>query len=1089
MKSNFKHITAVIVLITTLINTILPFQAFGENVASVQFDGTQSSWAEPEIKEAYELTLTYSDVMSNFKKNITREEFCTLVIKLYEKLTGKIPSAETDPFKDTDNEEILKAYGLGIVKGTSADSFSPANNITRQEICVMISRALTVSIPNLNNDSTVVFPFKDSAKIASWAIDAMKFAYKNEIMKGVSADTIDPLSNTTREQGIVLLLRTYKKYSGATTKGTVKIEPGPKPITNNQKKYEFMVNANNIFFPKFDERIELFVSNKAGKPSTLPIFSAANANKKYYKAYAAILNPITVPNMEIPDLEVPDMPEIKFQPAIKERPTVPVYTKSDFGAFIDKSGDKVRWFAFNLNNATNASKVLWQVSTTQFSGFKDNFKTQPGIVMSGEVSVSSKEFSVDFGKITNSILQSRFSGSNAFKPIAQKQKTYYVRAVPVDNLGSPIGDPGKGIAVLYGETMAAVDENTDSKFELWTPKSYLGSYGSENNDEPRHDPYVNGNIVTVDPKYTTTRLFHFHNIDDKTKKIVIQVFNEDFNAEQDYSNKANIVYEKEYIMPVSNSNLPTTEYTPSILIPFDEFGKNVSEMVEKQYIDYYVRGIAIKEDEQPGRDEISYSDIVNVKYGFGEPVTIIGAPSKYNKTEKIGLSIPSISIVGYKAAEWADPDYLSHFYVFRKPEPKEIFCSWMDLESKEILEPYYSVVMNPLVNDNLTDAEYQKIIDRVLPVGTRVYIPKPVEKDKEWYEELFDGVVGFFKDIASTVAKIYNKIRQTYENLKASLIEAVVSLCPFPELRGYFAAALEGLISYGLASIGIPPTFPNFDKLAEDNIAYFAQLALTEAGVPPNEITDELTEKVAGQMVDEFVNSNKTSDENPISAPFLKFAPEFLYKPAYVEIEIENNTNYPTVSGFIDLNVQFKLDESGIYATSYDPTGLDLTNDTNQYGYDPYGYGLVTAVDYRKHFIYGLNGYTVNYLLGEEAIYEVFKPIVNQKIPVIPPNTTQKLKIYLEPGGFASASRYPTTEGSRYEDFYNMYFNNGNKDYTWFVISQYFPSAEQYLLDKAAKENTIFLFDSKTDYEYTNEHTYSGYGHGQLMQMPVSQDW
>jgi hypothetical protein len=32
-----------------------------------------------------------------------------------------------NPFKDTTNPEILKAYDLKIVKGTSADTFSPLN--------------------------------------------------------------------------------------------------------------------------------------------------------------------------------------------------------------------------------------------------------------------------------------------------------------------------------------------------------------------------------------------------------------------------------------------------------------------------------------------------------------------------------------------------------------------------------------------------------------------------------------------------------------------------------------------------------------------------------------------------------------------------------------------------------------------------------------------------------------------------------------------------------------------------------------------------------------------------------------------------
>lgn len=46
-----------------------PLQAYGENVEPLQFDGTQSSWAEPEIKEAYDLSLTYPTVTNNYNRN------------------------------------------------------------------------------------------------------------------------------------------------------------------------------------------------------------------------------------------------------------------------------------------------------------------------------------------------------------------------------------------------------------------------------------------------------------------------------------------------------------------------------------------------------------------------------------------------------------------------------------------------------------------------------------------------------------------------------------------------------------------------------------------------------------------------------------------------------------------------------------------------------------------------------------------------------------------------------------------------------------------------------------------------------------
>lgn len=207
MQRKTKCALSLVLVILVLIN-YTPFSS-----AALNFDGTQSSWAEQELQEAYESGLTYAQIENNYLNPITREEFCVVVVKLYEKLGGKAPTLGANPFTDTSNEEILKAYFLGIVKGTSDTTFSPANNITRQEICVMILRALNACKPDIETNPGDDFSFEDASSIATWALDAMKFAYKNNIMKGTSETTISPLNNTNREQAIILLKRTFTKFS------------------------------------------------------------------------------------------------------------------------------------------------------------------------------------------------------------------------------------------------------------------------------------------------------------------------------------------------------------------------------------------------------------------------------------------------------------------------------------------------------------------------------------------------------------------------------------------------------------------------------------------------------------------------------------------------------------------------------------------------------------------------------------------------------------------------------------------------------------------------------------------------------------
>ena len=1119
-----KHFTAVILLVAMLLTMFTPLQAYGENVEPLQFDGTQSSWAESEIKEAYDMSLTYPVVMNNFNKYITREEFCTLVIRLYEKLTGQTPTYTGNPFKDTTNTEILKAYSLGIVKGTSTDTFAPQNNISRQEMCVMILRALNVSVQQLDT-SAGDFPFKDANKIASWAIDAMKFAYKNGIMKGLSAETIDPLSNTPREQAIILLLRTYNKFSITTAQsieeaGTVRLLKLPMISKNKREKFEFTMIENNIFFPKFDKKLELYVSSKAGRPTTLPEFSSTEDRNGML--FAALSNPVIVPNLPTPILTTPitptptinpdllvkpDLPRLIIHPPVQERTTEPMYIKSDFGAFIDKSTDSIRWFSYKLNNIrgyNEVSKIVWQVSESQFSGTKESFKTDSGIVLSGESLYiarefsPSREFSIDFSKIKAS--------TQINNPIKQEQKTYYVRGVPVDALGNPIGDPGKGVAVLYGVPVLSTTQSIDPDFEIWTRKGYLEyGHGETGLDEPVHDPYGNGNMVPFDPNYGSQRFFHFHDLEENTKKIYVQVYDQDFNKDQSYLNEDNLVYESEYNIGDMVPIKPFPDLNPSVTVDFKLFGE--TELKADEYIKYYLRAVAITEDTEPGKLRAVYSDIITVNYGSPSPVKIIGnpaPPSPYDKVQMINYTLPNVKIVGYTAIDWADPDFMSRYYVFREPSPTEINCSWMNNNGK-VLRPYkYYIITNEFgvgggsfttpydMLPNEFKVQYQKLINEVLPVGTEIYIPVPTEQDKPWYKELYEGVVGFFKDLVSVIVRIYSQITETYEALKTKLIMAVANLCPIEYLRDEFADALEMLVDYGLASVGIPPKFPNFEQMAEGNIAYLAQVALTEAGVPSSQITEAMTKEASDKMVNYFKEVDKASfDENPVKAPFLKLDPKALYNPACLEVELENNTSYPTAPGTLDLNVQFKLNEQGLYATSYDPVGLNLTADTYEYSYNPYT-ASYTASEYWKHFVYGLNGYTVDYKTGGVfdgvAVYEVFMPVVDLKLPVVPANSSIKIKVYLEPGGFASTSRYPDAEPYRYEDFYNMYQNNGGADYTWFEVSTSFPEAREHYYNEGVKNGFIMVPDPKTDYRYHMDNSYSS-SLGRTMQMPVNVDW
>ncbi len=172
--------------------------------------GMPSDWAVSEINTAINNGLVTVNVQKDYKTDITREFFCELVMKLYEKITGESTAVGSNPFNDTNNTEVVKAYKLGIVNGISSDEFAPNSNITRQEICTMLVRAIGVMYPNIDLNDYTRHSFADSANIASWAMDSVQFAYDNDIMQGIGNNSINPLGHATCEQAILLVNRIYE---------------------------------------------------------------------------------------------------------------------------------------------------------------------------------------------------------------------------------------------------------------------------------------------------------------------------------------------------------------------------------------------------------------------------------------------------------------------------------------------------------------------------------------------------------------------------------------------------------------------------------------------------------------------------------------------------------------------------------------------------------------------------------------------------------------------------------------------------------------------------------------------------------------
>ena len=172
---------------------------------------TASEWAVAELERAEELGLIPDCLEgADLTADITRAEFAAVSVKVYEALSGTAALPNTvNPFTDTSDIEVLKAYNLGITNGTSATEFSPDALLNREQAATMLTRTFKRATMNgwtLQSDGqfaltyTKPAAFADDKDISDWAKDSVYFMAANGIINGVGGGKFAPKNVTTQEQ-------------------------------------------------------------------------------------------------------------------------------------------------------------------------------------------------------------------------------------------------------------------------------------------------------------------------------------------------------------------------------------------------------------------------------------------------------------------------------------------------------------------------------------------------------------------------------------------------------------------------------------------------------------------------------------------------------------------------------------------------------------------------------------------------------------------------------------------------------------------------------------------------------------------------
>ncbi len=107
-------------------------------------------------------------------------------------------------------EAVAWAYANDIVAGTSATTFDPNLDITREQMAVILYGYTAEYAPAFTGGGTSLGQFPDAGSVANWAYAAMNWAVGNGLISGIEAGGVTylaPQGSATRAQASAIIMR------------------------------------------------------------------------------------------------------------------------------------------------------------------------------------------------------------------------------------------------------------------------------------------------------------------------------------------------------------------------------------------------------------------------------------------------------------------------------------------------------------------------------------------------------------------------------------------------------------------------------------------------------------------------------------------------------------------------------------------------------------------------------------------------------------------------------------------------------------------------------------------------------------------
>jgi len=204
---------------------------------------------------------------ANIDDNVTRAEAVAMILRFLG-LNQVAMQGTVRVFDDVTSDqwyyrEVLSAYHYGLVKGDSEKTFSPERNVTREEITVMVARALQYAGLRCSQSSAENYADKD--KISDWAKDSYEY---------ISRNIVSDYDDTDRDNPVRMI-----NPQKAATRGDVAY------ILNNTQDDCQMYPSDAAVYYGFDKEMPTIDGSTSTYPFTEAVYNALFRNGQTHEKF------------------------------------------------------------------------------------------------------------------------------------------------------------------------------------------------------------------------------------------------------------------------------------------------------------------------------------------------------------------------------------------------------------------------------------------------------------------------------------------------------------------------------------------------------------------------------------------------------------------------------------------------------------------------------------------------------------------------------------------------------------------------------------------------------------------------------------